>query len=194
MSSEPQPQLAACMQDKGAVLGGPARTRTPQRVKWGKFAPLGAVVSVCQAADSARVQRAGFLLARAFVAPRSARNLIAFQGKPGIWRTQYNLLRGRKSGDAIGFLCWGLRGLSLLCERMPLEYAGMCFSCRFLDVAVIVAGFVNRHLCPALSSPCAFTKKSSDTKKYLFCLGTVEASVQVVPSHRPSKPSWLGEV
>lgn len=58
---------------------------------------------------------------------RSARNLIALKAKHGIWRTQYNLLRERKSRDTITFLCLGLCEVSLLCEQMPLEYTGGFF-------------------------------------------------------------------
>lgn len=106
---------------------GPSHTNAPRWVKWGKFTPP--VVLLFQSAKLQTQHECSMqvFIVRAFVAPRSARNLIAFKGKHGIWRTRYNLLREHKSWDTITFLCLGLRGVSLLWERMPLEYTGGFF-------------------------------------------------------------------
>lgn len=179
------------------VRDGPSHTNDFRWVKWGKFTPL--VVLLFQSAKLQTQHECSMqvFIVRAFVAPRSARNLIAFKGKHGIWRTRCNLLREHKSWDTITFLCWGLCGVSLLCERMPLEYTGGFFFCWFLDTAIIVIGFVNRHLCSVLKLLFMSSKKCADKKKYLFCLEIVKAFLHLNGSLDPGcsqlavwKESW----
>lgn len=70
------------------------------------------------------------------------------------------------------------------------------FFCCFLDIAVIVVGFVNRHLCSVLKLLFMSSIKCADKRKYLFCLEIMKAFlhlnglialIRVVPSCHPFK-------
>lgn len=49
------------------------------------------------------------------------------------------------------------------------------FFCWFLDIAVIVVGFVSRHLCSVLKLLFMSSKKCADKKRYLFRFEIMEA-------------------